>query len=448
MLLVADGLFRTTAAVRKVWNDDNNRDGIRPLNLTVRLKANGEVIATHRLSEDNHWTLTEKGLRKYDRNGDEIEYTWEEIVPAGYTLESTKTTGMLTTLTNAHAAETTGVSVRKEWNDNGNRLGIRPESIRVQLFADGKAEGTAVTLNEANGWTYSWSNLPRYENASGKIGGSREIVYTVTELSVPAGYTMSISGNAAKGFVITNSTESGKLVIHKTFAIETPEKEPEMLDLTDIPVQKIWDDYNNRDGNRPESVTVILLRGGEEIDRATLTAANGWVHIFTGLPKYLNNMTIRYSITELPVEHYVSSVDGYTITNKYMPTLTSASVRKVWHDNNNKAGMRPASIRMYLNNGMSVTLDESNGWAATINDLPAIVNGKPAEYTWFEERVAGYKQESQEVNGNAAVFTNRLIGTPNPGKAKTGGDRWAIFEEYDTALGGQLLINHVGDCFD
>ena len=237
-------------------------------------------------------------------------------------------------------------------------------------------------------------------------------------------------------------------MIRKTFAIETPEKEPEMLDLMDIPVQKIWDDYNNRDGNRPESVTVILLRGGEEIDRATLTAANGWVHIFTGLPKYLNNMTIRYSIAELPVEHYVSSVDGYTITNKYMPTLTSASVRKVWDDNNNKAGMRPASIRMYLNNGMSVTLDESNGWAATINDLPAIVNGKPAEYTWFEERVAGYKQESQEVNGNAAVFTNRLIGTPNPGKAKTGGDRWAIFEEYDTALGGQLLINHVGDCFD
>ena len=33
-------------------------------------------------------------------------------------------------------------------------------------------------------------------------------------------------------------------------------------------------------------------------------------------------------------------------------------------------------------------------------------------------------------------------------KGKTGGDNWAIFDEYDTPLGGQLLINHVGDCFD
>ena len=450
ILLVKDAPLMTTVAVRKVWKDDNNRDGIRPLTLTVRLKANGEVIATRQLTEDNHWTLTEKGLRKYDVNGDEIAYTWEEIVPTGYTAESAKTTGMLTTLTNTHIAETTSVSVKKAWNDEGNKFRTRPESIRVQLFANGKAEGKAVILNEANGWAYSWNDLLKYENTSGRIGGSKEIVYTVTEVSVPAGYTMSISGNAAKGFVITNSTDTGrgKMVIRKTFKIEEKEIEPELEDYTDIPVFKVWEDNNNRDGNRPESVTVILMRGGEEIDRATLTADSGWVHVFTHLPKYENNLTIRYSITEIPVEHYVSSIDGYMITNKYMPTLTTASVRKVWDDHNNRDGMRPASIRMLLSNGMSVTLDESNGWSATITDLPAIVNGKPAEYTWTEEKTAGYTQVSKEKNGNVTTFTNRAIETPNPGKAKTGGNRWAIFEEYDTALGGQLLINHVGDCFD
>ena len=31
---------------------------------------------------------------------------------------------------------------------------------------------------------------------------------------------------------------------------------------------------------------------------------------------------------------------------------------------------------------------------------------------------------------------------------KTPGGGWVIFEEYDTALGGETLINHVGDCFD
>ena len=448
VLLVEDAPLTTTAAARKVWRDENNRDGIRPVSLTVHLKANGEVIATRHLSEENHWTLAETGLRRYDKNGDEIVYTWEEIVPVGYAQESVKTTGMLTTFTNTHAVETTSVSVKKVWEDNNNAEKMRPESIQVQLFANGKAEGKTVVLSEANGWACSWDGLPRYENTSGRIGGNREIAYTVTEVSVPAGYTMSISGSAAKGFVITNSIEFGKLEIRKEFKIEEKEKEPEMQDLTEVPVLKIWDDNFNRDGNRPAGVTVILMRGGEEIDRVTLTAEGGWTHTFTDLPKYENNLTIRYSITELPVEHYVSSIDGYTITNKYMPTVTSVSVRKVWDDNNNKAGMRPASVKMYLNNGMSVTLDESNGWAATITDLPAIVNGKPAVYTWTEERVPGYTEESKVVSGSVTTFTNKIIGTPKTGKAKTGGDSWAFFDEYDTPLGGQLLINHVGDCFD
>ena len=370
-------------------------------------------------------------------HGDEIKYTWEEIVPTGYTQESMKSTGMLTIFTNTYGPETTNVSVKKSWEDSNNVAETRPESIRVQLFADGKAEGKAVTLSEANGWAYTWSDLRKYENTSGKIGGSREIDYTVAELNVPAGYTMSVSGSAAKGFVITNSIGLGKLEIRKEFRIDVKEKEPEMLALKDITVQKNWDDNNNKDGNRPES-----------IDQATLTAESGWTYTFTDLPKYENNLTVRYSVTELPVEHYVSSIDGYTITNKYMPTMTSVSVRKVWNDDNNKDGMRPASVKMYLSNGMSVTLDESNGWSATITDLPAIVNGKTAEYSWTEERIAGYTLESKEVKDNVTTFTNKIVGTPDVGNAKTGGDRWAIFDEYETALGGQLLINHVGDCFD
>ena len=28
------------------------------------------------------------------------------------------------------------------------------------------------------------------------------------------------------------------------------------------------------------------------------------------------------------------------------------------------------------------------------------------------------------------------------------GEGYVIFEDYNTALGGAILINHVGDCFD
>jgi hypothetical protein len=50
------------------------------------------------------------------------------------------------------------------------------------------------------------------------------------------------------------------------------------------------------------------------------------------------------------------------------------------------------------------------------------------------------------------VLTNKVVklvkvpaDQPQP---KVPGAIWYVFEEYDTALGGDILINHVGDCFD
>ena len=50
------------------------------------------------------------------------------------------------------------------------------------------------------------------------------------------------------------------------------------------------------------------------------------------------------------------------------------------------------------------------------------------------------------------VFTNTRWTPPGdnpPGKPpKTPGDTWYVFEDYDTPLGVEVVINHVGDCFD
>ena len=443
-------MITVSATVRKVWKDENNCDGNRPLKLRVDLKADGEVIRTVELNEANGWMLTVKDLPKCDANDKEIVYTWEEVkedLPDGYSFESSKTVGSLTTLTNVYGPEVTSVSVKKVWNDSGNATGTRPGSIKVQLFADDKATGEPVTLSATDGAGYTWTGLKK--NANGK-----KITYTVEEVEVPEGYTMTRSGDAASGFVITNSIELGKLEIQKKFDITPKEEETEELeDLTDVTVRKVWDDNDNRDLNRPASVTVHLYAGGKEIQQATLTDAGGWSYTFTDLPKYENNMTIRYYVTEDPVEMYVSQVDGFTIVNKYTPKLTVASVQKVWDDNNNKLGLRPRSIRMTLSNGLTVILSEANGWYATVTDLPTVVNGEPVTYSWTEKEAPGYRLTGRSTSGTTTTFTNRLIShqitipedQPQPDQP---GETWYIFEEYDTALGGQLLINHVGDCFD
>ena len=455
ILLVEDEMQKTQAAVRKIWEDEDNQDGVRPLTLTVNLLANGEVKESILLTAANGWSATVDDLPVVDDKLEDIEYTWEEDeVPEDYELSDQYTESILTTITNKKEVEKVSISVTKIWEDDDNAGGLRPESIQVQLYADGIPSGEAAILNEGNGWSYSWTELDKNKNESGGTGESREIVYTIGEIDVPEGYTSTVSGDSATGYVITNTLGKGTLIITKVFEIEEKEEEEEeeeeeeVLEFTDFPVTKIWDDDNNRDGKRPGSVTVHLYRGGEPIDSATLSDGNGWSHTFTNLQKYLNKKTIRYSVREDPVEGYTSSVNGNTITNKYTPKKTSATVRKVWNDNGKG---RPDSIVVTLSNGKSVTLSASNGWMATITDLPMYENGREISYTWSEQEVPGYRQVSVVRNGTVTTITNEPYAIPKVEglkPPKVPGETLYEFEDYDTALGVEVLINHVGDCFD
>ena len=447
----------TDVSVYKIWKDENDANGKRPLKLIVYLMGNDSKVKEVELTAANGWMATVKNLPRCDDDGNEIEYTWEEDTPVGYKLESRKTTGSLTTLTNVLPPEETSISVHKVWDDQDNAGGTRPKEIKVQLFANGKAQDDPAILNAGNGWSYTWKGLAKNCNPSGDVGGSKAIVYTVEEIEVPSGYQVSVTGDAKNGFVITNSTELGKLEIRKKFKYGPAEEEHNLEALVSIPVLKVWDDNDNKDQNRPESVTVRLYAGGQEIDCVRLSEANGWAHTFKDLPKYKDNKTIRYSVSEDPTDMYTAQIsgsaeNGYTIVNEYSPQTTSVAVRKIWDDNDNEMLIRPVSIRMTLSNGMNVILNEANGWTAVIDNLPAIVDGKPAVYTWTEQEVPGYKLESKVTNGILTTFTNRAVKLveipPDQPQPRMPGGGWVIFEEYDTALGGELLINHVGDCFD
>ena len=472
---------KTSRIVMKVWEDDDNRDGIRPQTLTVALYANGSPAMrdgreiTVALTALNNWVGMAGDLPKFE-DGVEIVYTWvEKNVPALYTLISTETVGILTTLTNSHESEETSVSVRKVWNDNNNAYGVRPAAIRVQLYGDGQACGDAMTLSQANGWTYTWTKLPKMAQPVNGVGAHHAISYTVEELEVPADYVRVITGSMSTGYIITNSLYRGDLIIEKVFDItpvvpaptptpevtptptpevpeETPTPTPEP-ETTDIPVIKTWVDNNNQDGNRPGMITVHLYADGAEAGSAVLTEASGWRYTFTGLPRTKDGTAITYTVSEDPVEWYVSSVSGYTITNTYQPEVTSATVRKVWNDSNNALGWRPAAIHATLSNGMTVTLSDANGWTATINNLPTRRNGQPVTYTWHEQVVLGYVQTGYEVVGDTTTFTNSLYVRPEPPEdkkvpKKKRGEELFIIDDYDTPLGVEVIINHVGDCFD
>lgn len=77
---------------------------------------------------------------------------------------------------------------------------------------------------------------------------------------------------------------------------------------TSVNVSIVWNDENDKDGRRPESVDVNLLRDGNTIKTLTLNEANHWSHTETGLARYIPGTDIEY----MYAARQTNVPDGYT----------------------------------------------------------------------------------------------------------------------------------------
>jgi len=310
----------------------------------------------------------------------EVDEDGNDYTPAGYTKDENG-------LTVTNTATPIEISVTKAWEDEDDQDGIRPDSIQVQLTAGGENIGQPIELKEANDWSNTFKELPAYDD-DGDL-----IEYSVHELNVPESYTSVVDKDNDGNFVITNT--------------HTPE-------LIDLEGTKTWEDENNQDGKRPESITVRLLANGDEVDDQEVTAETDWNFEFTDLPKYENGEEITYTIQEDKVEGYSTEIDGMEITNSYTPGKTSVNVVKAWNDENN-VNARPESITVNLladgeKTDKLVELNAENNWQANFTDLDEYKDGKLIEYTVEEEAVEGFITEPIEGNaGDGFRITNRPI---------------------------------------
>ena len=147
----------------------------------------------------------------------------------------------------------------------------------------------------------------------------------------------------------------------KEFTFADAEEEPDLgIDLLDLGevvnkpakflIKKVWNDADNADEIRPESITVLLKdKAGVEDDLSfvlpdpetgkwelSLTSADGL------------KPDVEYYVEEDFVEGYESSIEQtteddlttITITNKHTPTTTALAL-KLWDDDHDKYGNRP-----------------------------------------------------------------------------------------------------------
>lgn len=152
-------------------------------------------------------------------------------------------------------------TVKKEWNLNGTEGVVIPETITVQLTANGNPYGDSFVLHasesDTDNWTYTWDNLPKSDAAG-------EINYSVKEIEAPEGYTVSaVTDTESRVITLTNTYTNGKEV---TFSKE------------DVAGKEL-----------PGATMSISVKNGEEVSRWVSTSEKNVVTLAPG----------NYTLTEL-----------------------------------------------------------------------------------------------------------------------------------------------------
>ena len=285
-----DGDFNGEKYSFTIHKKGENGQALAGAIFAVTADDTGEQVGTIETDENGVGTIT--GLIKQ-------AYTVQEIqAPTGYVLSEEPIKISKDDFGNdlaisrdvVNQKEKTSVSGQKTWNDNDNQDGKRPSKITVNLLANGVKVASKEVKPDATGtWAYHFDNLDVVDDAGNVIA------YTVSEEPVE-GYETTIEGTN-----ITNTRTQ---------------------EVTEVAVKKIWDDADNKEGLRPEKITVRLLADGQEVAVKEITATDNWQASFTDLPVYKEGKKIAYTITEDPVAGYTSNIDGFTVTNRHTPPTT------------------------------------------------------------------------------------------------------------------------------
>ncbi len=390
--------------VNKIWDDANDQDGYRPASIDAKLLADDtDTGKSLKLNEDNEWAGTFINLPVYTggmSNRSEIVYTVDETALDEYeepVIVGDMETGF--TITNKHEPKEIEIEVEKAWVDGEDQDGLRPASVTIVLVIDGTDSDKTLTLSESNQWKDSFTELPKYRNKG------TEIVYTIkevqtdviTETDSETTYGLKVDGNVVDGFVVTNT--------HTPVEIE-------------IEVEKAWDDADDRDGCRPDDVTVVLVQDDQATDKTlTLSESNQWKGSFTNLPKFKEKGTeIVYTVVEQTDNSTITGTDGagtyaikvdgtvqngFIITNTHTPETVDIPVEKVWEGSAEQSALlQPASITVKLladgTEKDSVVLSADNSWKHTFEKLPVYKEGAVGQkivYTIEEVEVTGYVTE-------------------------------------------------------
>lgn len=157
-----------------------------------KVKADGlELVDNENYKLENTrtsvWTVSFKDVPAVDENGNKIKYVIKEVygdrpdaVNTGDTVTLGKTNYKVSYDENGNITNTEiiDLTVKKEWGKNVPD--IAKHSVKFRITDDSRSDknGKSFELNEANGWTMDFTELPLYDVKGEKIN------YTVVETEI------------------------------------------------------------------------------------------------------------------------------------------------------------------------------------------------------------------------------------------------------------------------
>ncbi len=277
--------------------------------------------------------------------------------------------------------------------------------------------------------------------------------YTTTAQTTEG--TVPVAGARA---TFTNSRYVGNLTVRK--AIEGNAAEPErdfhfIITATSpmgAPLTGTFamtGDENARTVAFARGQATLALRGGESV------TINGLLRGTRYTVAEVEANTENYTTVATSAEGLIAigdNIASFVNSRELVQEYKSITVKKVWDDEDNKDGIRPATLTVYLYNERGVLanhqLSEENGWSCQFDNLPVYqLSGEPYTYRVTETALEGYFASVQQSLDDYALTNTHIPDPFMPIIPEDPSHELKTLIEYDVPLSGNTNMNE-GDCFD
>lgn len=367
---------RVTRKYILIWDDESGRDRLSNINAIIR---GGGMEQSHTLTSENatpsnpnEWEYEFTDLAKYDANGDEIIYTFDEAGTNESDLSKYIKTVNGNRITNKLVLRTTSITkdgtnkifgkddeITYTFNYTGEVAKEYSGEIRITIndvlpYDTIKTDNLAGGLYDAESKTITWEGM--YNTTTNEVswlGGTKEKLNEQTDDNkyiINLSKTFSVRFDAdslialyeankdtENGANLVNNINAETRLVSNQFEIATNSFNTKVEYGKVFVVNKEWKGDSQSISSRPALAHVVLKQGENLLREEDLSGANSFEVRWTGLPKYdSNGSEIDYLVDEptVPEGYYkevtLRGIEGnkyyYEVSNNKFGSITIIKV--------------------------------------------------------------------------------------------------------------------------